>query len=214
MIKGPWVARLQPGCKRRRMSKRQDKKEHYRKQAVELFANRGFWGTSIREIATALDSSIPNIYHYFGSKEGLLLDILQSASQTLIQRLREATARDLDPLERFKLLLRTHLGQSRDLSNEAKIFLLDEEHLSEEGMGINLGLQREILRIYRRQLAELTAAGYASPANPTITCLNILGVINWQLRWYRPDGPLPFDEVVEQIVDFILHGVLSSGRAG
>ncbi len=41
-----------------------------------------------------------------------------------------------------------------------------------------------------------------------VLTFNVLGVINWQLRWYRPDGPLSFDEVADEIVHLILYGVL------
>jgi hypothetical protein len=41
-----------------------------------------------------------------------------------------------------------------------------------------------------------------------VLAFNILGVINWQLKWYRPEGPLSMDEVSKEIVSFVMHGLL------
>ena len=45
--------------------------------AINLFASKGFKGTSIRDIANAADTTVSNIYYYFGNKEGLLFAILK-----------------------------------------------------------------------------------------------------------------------------------------
>ena len=45
-------------------------KEKVLQVAIKLFSAKGFKGTSIRDIAQAMNMSISNIYHYFGNKEG------------------------------------------------------------------------------------------------------------------------------------------------
>lgn len=184
-------------------------KERLSKAALELFAQKGFAGTSIRDIASATGISLSNIYHHFGNKNGLLLHILTQASSILVEQLGAVAAQDLPPLELFSLLLRTHIRLSSQSPREAKIFFMDEEHLSREGHDINLRFQRDILDIYRGVLMKLRAAGLGRFKSPSITAFNILGVINWKLRWYRPEGSLSVDEVSEEILDFVLHGIVS-----
>ncbi len=58
-----------------------ENKDKLLKTAIDLFAAKGFKGTSIRDIAQAMGMSISNIYHYFGSKEGLMLAILENSSK-------------------------------------------------------------------------------------------------------------------------------------
>jgi len=69
-------------------------------------------------------------------------------------------------------------------------------------------MQREILEIYIKELSTLEESGYVSCRSLTVLAFNILGVINWQLRWYRPEGTLSLEEITEEVVSFILHGVL------
>jgi AcrR family transcriptional regulator len=180
--------------------------------SIDLFAAKGFRGTSIRDISNAVGISISNIYHYFGNKEGVLLAILQRSGQDIFSKLHQVSNLDIKPLERFKKLVSTHvkLAIARESVRQGKIFFLDEEHLSTEGNEINLQLQRQIFDIYRRELRTLESLGQIRPKNLTVMVFNVLGVINWCLRWYRPDGPMSLDDVSEEVVSFVLHGVLGS----
>ena len=54
-----------------------DKKEHIINTAIELFATKGFEGTSIRDIAAAADVNLAMINYYFGSKEKLFEELVQ-----------------------------------------------------------------------------------------------------------------------------------------
>ena len=175
--------------------------------AIDLFAANGFKGTSIRDIANGAGMTISNIYYYFGSKEGLLLAILEEATTRIVEKLREAAESDLDPLERFRLLLKTHLDLLLDVyRKEAKILFLDEEHLTR----ISKQFQIEILTIYRRELQNLKSLGYLDYRNLTVLTFNILGVINWHLRWHNSDGSMSLEQINEEMLTFVLHGALGS----
>lgn len=190
------------------MEQTENNRERIIRTAISLFAARGFRGTSIRDIANAMHMSISNIYHYFGNKEGLLVAILEHASEGLVRQLNEVRLMDLPARERFRTLLETHLRLSHQNNDQGKIFALDEEHLSPEGDRINRQIQRKILDIYREALSELQKEGAVTGRSLTVLAFDILGVINWQLRWYRPEGSLSFEQVSDEIVSFILYGVL------
>jgi AcrR family transcriptional regulator len=57
-----------------------DKKDHIINAAVDLFAKKGFEGTSVRDVATAADVNIAMINYYFGSKEKLFETMLERKS--------------------------------------------------------------------------------------------------------------------------------------
>lgn len=61
-------------------------------QALELFAARGYEGVGVQEICTAAGVTKPTLYHYFGSKRGLLATLLEERTATLLARLAAATA--------------------------------------------------------------------------------------------------------------------------
>ncbi|KMY68043.1 hypothetical protein AAU61_09515 [Desulfocarbo indianensis] len=176
--------------------------------AIELFASKGYQATSVRDIAMAMDMTVSNIYHYFGSKEGLLRAILQHYAQILLDKLREAAAADLEPLERFRLLLSTHLRVAGTRPRENKIFLLDDERLSMEGIVDSRQVQRAVLDIYTNELRNLAELGLLREDNLRIQAFNIFGVINWHMRWYRPEGPLALETTINKICNFVLYGMI------
>jgi TetR/AcrR family transcriptional regulator, cholesterol catabolism regulator len=184
--------------------------------AVDLFAAKGFAGTSIRDIAKAMGMSISNIYHYFGNKEGVLLELFKYSSERLLNALKAAAALEMEPLAHFKSLVSTHIEMAGRLRNHAKIYTIDEEQMSPEAYEISRGIQRQILEIYNEELRRLRAAGHLRTPEVSVLAFNILGVINWMLRWYREGGPLSLEEVRQEIVSFILHGALkhSAGPEG
>jgi TetR/AcrR family transcriptional regulator len=55
--------------------------------ALELFSRRGYDGIGVQEIVDSAGITKPTLYHYFGSKEGLLTELLQEYSSRLYERL-------------------------------------------------------------------------------------------------------------------------------
>jgi AcrR family transcriptional regulator len=190
-------------------------KERLLDVATDLFSARGYRGTSIRDIARAMDMSISNIYHYFGNKDGLLLAILQRSSEKVVNTLRDVSLKELEPLTMFKLLLSSHIHLCAENWKSSMVFFLNEEHLSAEGVEINQRIQREVLEIYMKGLRSLAESGIVQCRDLKVLAFNILGVINWQLKWYRPGGRLSLEEVVDEIISFVLYGITgSAGAAG
>jgi AcrR family transcriptional regulator len=177
--------------------------------AIDLFAVNGFKGTSIREIAKISGMTISNIYYYFGNKKGLLFAILEHATRQIVEKLRQAAERDLDPLERFKLMLKTHLSLLLDVyRKESKILFLEEEDLSR----FSKQFQIDILNMYRRELKNLQTLGYLKSMNITILAFSIFGVINWPLRWHKLEGHMSLEQIYDELLTFVLHGALGPSQ--
>lgn len=173
--------------------------------ALDLFATNGFKGTSIRDIARETGMTISGIYYYFGNKEGLLYAILEKSANDIVNNLRLAVKSDLEPLERFKLLVKTHFDLLiGEYMKESKILWIEAEELTR----VSKQYQIEILNIYRQELKKLKKLGYIKCNNITILAFNIFAVINWHLRWYKPEGRLSIAELSEEMINFVLHGAL------
>lgn len=175
--------------------------------AASLFEARGYKGTSIRDIARATDTSISNIYHHFGNKEGLWSEIHDTSVHKLPGQLRAALGAETDPVRRFESLLRAHLAEADAYRREARIFFINADQLDPARNRANLAVQREVLDIYLAELATLRRAGLVRSRHLKVVAFNVLGVVNWMLRWFRQDGSLTVARVHEEIIDFVLYGV-------
>ena len=177
--------------------------------ATDLFASKGYKGASIRDIAKAAGITIPNIYHYFGNKEGLLLTILEDTTKYVGEQLQRISEMDIDPIARFRLMIKTHIVLLEKYQNEAaSMYILPDESLSSKGKEITRKYERNFIEIYRKELRTLQSLGYVQCRSVTVCTFNILGIILWRFRWYKPDGPLTLEEVAEEIINFIFHGIL------
>jgi TetR/AcrR family transcriptional regulator, cholesterol catabolism regulator len=183
--------------------------------AREMFAKKGFSGTSIRDIATASGMSNPTIYYHYTNKEGIILALLAEAYNALTDELSRSLNGSEDPLTRFRLLLRAHLKVTRDLRSTVSIFHVTEhEKLTPETMAYSRKVQRDIFDLYSEELERLRAAGLLRTQETRILAFNIAACINWLLRWYHDEGDLPFEQVAEEIVEFVLHGMLAAPETG
>jgi TetR/AcrR family transcriptional regulator, cholesterol catabolism regulator len=175
--------------------------------AIDLFSRKGFKGTSIRDLAAEIGMTTSNIYHYFDTKEGLLAAIEQQTLEPITREFRRIASLDMPPLDRFVLLIRTHLAYLDVHRKESLIFSsLSEETFPPGRKDLNKKFQTETFFIYRSEIERLLSS-IGMKKNSTILAFSTLGSIIWFLRWYRPDGDMAFDEVANAIIDYILSGI-------
>lgn len=188
------------------------RREELLKAAVKLFSEHGFKGTSIRDIARSLGISVSNMYHYFENKEDLWMAIQEYSVRLLPDHLETVWQQSPEPLERFRLLLKVHLAASGIYQEELKIFMMSQDQMSTKGNVWNKQIQKKILDIYVRHIESLRQAGYVTTKQSKILAYNILGVVNWYLRWYKAEGALPAEEVFNEIINFIVKGTIDKAK--
>jgi AcrR family transcriptional regulator len=81
------------------------KKEKIMQKALELFASKGFYNTTIPDIAFALKMSVGNMYNYFKSKDLLAKEIIKFISKYLGQKLKEINEMNISTEEKTKKIV-------------------------------------------------------------------------------------------------------------
>jgi len=72
-------------------------RQRVRDAAVHLFAVKGFHGTGIRDLAEAAQLSSASLYHYMGTKEGLLVSIMVESLERLLETGRRLVVESATP---------------------------------------------------------------------------------------------------------------------
>ena len=104
--------------------------------AKRLFAERGFYGTSIAAIAEELGLTKQALLHHFGSKEKLYGEVLRELSEQLMLATGDITARQLDPAEQLVALVLLQYRRQMADQDAARLImreLLDNEQRAEKG---------------------------------------------------------------------------------
>src|SRR5215467_3557267 len=87
-----------------------DKKQHILQTAEELFAEKGFEGTSIRELSRKAKTNIAMISYYFGSKEKLFEALIENRTSFMRERLEGLNRNSqLEPLEKIDLVIDSYV---------------------------------------------------------------------------------------------------------
>lgn len=88
--------------------KKQLKREQIMQSALELFALKGFYSTSVPDIANSLKMSVGNLYNYFKSKDILAKEIIKYISAYLGRKIREVNEQDISTEEKTRKIIEVY----------------------------------------------------------------------------------------------------------
>lgn len=174
-------------------------------QAAELFAERGFQGASVAELAEACRTSKSLIYHYFPSKEDILFEVMQSHIHSLVEATEAVARLDLDPEGKLLALTREFMRLYVGAGARQKVLLNDLGRLPEPSRALIVGEQRQLIAFVESLLRALAPALPARRLRPA--AMLYFGMINWTHTWYRPQGEVPPLDLAEMVVDLMLRGL-------
>ena len=115
-LKSGGDARLRPVTRSQR-----EKQDLILAAALEMFAQHGFRGTTIDQIAEAAGMSKPNLLYYFARKEDIHKQLLAQLLTTWLAPLREMSAAG-DPIPELRSYIRKKLEMARDFPRESRLF--------------------------------------------------------------------------------------------
>jgi AcrR family transcriptional regulator len=183
------------------------KRERILEEAVKLFYERGFTGTTLDDIAAELGVTKPFIYTHFRSKVDLLAALCKPTIEMSLAAVENAAALPGSPTER---LYRAVVGFTRVvLSRQANIaiYFREEKSLAPEALAEINALRRKFDHVLTRLLREGIGAGEFELDDAGLASLAIGGMISWAYTWHRPGGRLELDDLCAQMAGMALHMV-------
>lgn len=175
-----------------------------REAALTLFAQRGYHGTALRDIASAVGIRTPSLYNHIESKQELLRGILLSTTEQVWADFEAAVGGVTDPRERLRRAVVTYALRHANHRREALIVNRDVESLSEPGRSEVMALRRRHERAVREIIIEGVGAGVFRVADPFLASFGILEMCVSVARWFDPDGPLSAEQIAAEHAEFAL----------
>jgi AcrR family transcriptional regulator len=180
--------------------------------ASSLFRERGYSGTSVRDIARALDIQGASLYAHVASKQDVLWAIVdrmavrfEAAADAALEH---ADAEpEADAGTRLAALVRAHVGVITDDVERASVFVHEWRSLSTERRA-EIGRRRDDYeRRVRALIADGSAAGTFVPVDPVVAAAYVLTAVNGVVSWYRPDGRVHPEALADAYAEFALRSV-------
>ncbi len=185
------------------------------KAAAPLFVQKGFHKTTMRDISKAVGMSTGNLYHYINAKDDVLFLVYKELYETWETRLEEFNLKkSQNPADRLRVLLLSMLRNAYDYRELIQMTFRESKFLEPTSLKKVLALESKFIRAFVDVVEDGAKKGVFKAVNPTIIGNFIAyNTFFFPLRAWFFRGRVSFEDVEEQIVDFILSAVLQDSSA-
>jgi len=175
------------------------------REAARLFAEKGYHGTSIGDLAEALGVQKGSLYHHIESKQDLLYEAMREGADAFHAAL-DSIPEDAPATEKIRQALRGHLRVVGEQLDVATVFVQEWRYLDgprrDEIVAERRRYEERIRDLLRegRELSELRA-----DLDETAAALLLLSAANWAYTWLRPGRDT--DELADRFYALLVDGM-------
>jgi AcrR family transcriptional regulator len=180
--------------------------------AIELFAGRGYHATSMRSIAAVAGIQPAAIYHWYPSKEAILIQLQDDFMERLSAKVRAAMAGQRSPALRLAAAVREHVvfhGQHR-----LAAFVTDSEirALTDDPRLALIAKRDDYEAIFSEMIRDGIRDGSLHATDAHVATYAILLQCTGVSVWFDPAGPLKLEQVAELHVELVLGSLQADPR--
>ena len=175
------------------------------RQAARLFAEKGYHGTSIGDLAEAMGVQKGSLYAHIASKQDLLYETMREGANAFHAGL-DAIPDELPATAKIRLALRSHLRVVADQLDVATVFVREWRYLDgdrrDEIVAERRRYEERIRALFRegRELGELR-----TDLDDATAALLVLSAANWAYTWLRPGTDT--DDLADRFYSVVIDGM-------
>jgi AcrR family transcriptional regulator len=175
--------------------------------AARLFAANGYHGVAIPEIMRACGLTGGMLYHYFGSKEDLLYEVMAAHVSALEHAARQVLSAEATAPEHLRRLTHAFLQLYAHAQAHQKVLLNDLDRLPPARRAEIVAGERRLIGLVQTVIEALRPELNGQPAEARALTMLYFGLINWTHTWFDPEGPVSPDRLADMAVDLVLGGL-------
>jgi AcrR family transcriptional regulator len=189
------------------------RKEEVMNVAARLFAAKGYYATTLDQIAEEIGVTKPALYYYVTSKE----DILRTIVNRIMEPMEEVTnvgRSALPPKEKMAEIIRI-LVQSAAERKETTLIAFEQANiLPKRSRDALRRRQKEVEKVVEQVIKDGITEGCFNKVNPKMACFAILTASNGPYRWYQPQGSLTPVKIAGQFIKLLENGYVKDKCGG
>ena len=167
-----------------------------RTEAAQLFFDRGYDATSLRQIAAASGLKVGSLYNHIDSKEHLLLQIMGRIIDDLMDATRAAANADGDAVDKLQAALAAHLTFHAERAQEVFIGNAELRSLSDGAREVVIEKRHEYELFLQGLIEDAGRAGLADVIDAKIHVYSAVAQATHLAGWFKPGGRMDLDEIV------------------
>ncbi|MGI9271504.1 MAG: TetR/AcrR family transcriptional regulator [Woeseiaceae bacterium] len=190
-----------------------EKYENQRREAIRsaaaVFAEKGYHGSSTRDIAEHMGIKQGSLYYYFKSKEDALSEVCLFGMQDYVERMNSISTSDQSFREKLVATVTSHVTKYREKNEALRVYNAERLYLPES----KRTRLKELGTGYREQLEQIFADGIQSGAiRGSVDCRfaahAVIGMCNSWGEYIERHPDMDLFQIIENCVDLLLNGFI------
>jgi TetR/AcrR family transcriptional regulator, cholesterol catabolism regulator len=176
--------------------------------AAQVFRQKGFHGASMANIAEAVNLQKASLYHHVSSKQEILFELLDRALELLLERISPITRQSIPADERLCQMISEYLQILAENTDLSAVLLFEHRSLEGKQHARHVPNRDRFESLWREVLADGVRTKRFICDDIPLSARAILGIMNWTITWYRPNGTLTINQIADQYSKLLLNGLL------
>ncbi|MFZ9372519.1 MAG: TetR/AcrR family transcriptional regulator [Limnohabitans sp.] len=177
------------------------------RSAAELFAAQGYSETLLDDIARHCGIKRSSLYHYHASKHALLHSLITWKIQDLSDKVDQAVSAVHGPRQQLQALIATLVQDYVASPHEIHILNTQSHHLDAAAQSSIAVLQERLIGHARAAIVQLCPEQRWGPKSDRVLTMLLFGMVNWIPAWYKPQGGMSPEQLVDLIVNHFISGL-------
>ena len=183
------------------------RKDQITEVAQNLFKERGYAATSMRDLAKAVGVEPASLYSHIRSKEELLSNICHRIADEFLIKIEEVLQLDSSPVDQFRLAVIAHVKVIVHNLDATAVFFNEWRHLSGEELALFMHKRRKYEDYFRSILVRGIDDKVFKETEVPFAMRLMFSVLNGTHEWYHREGRLKPEEIGNRICELLLNGM-------
>ncbi|MBY0433266.1 MAG: TetR/AcrR family transcriptional regulator [Cyclobacteriaceae bacterium] len=184
------------------------RKEQVIRKAAELFREKGYAASSMRDLAQKLGIEAASLYSHIKSKEEILQNLCFDMATEFRKSLDEVEKQKVSASEKLKNGIIGHIKvMAKDLTASA-VFMNEHRHLSQPYLRDFLLLRINYINRFKDIIEEGVSNGeFKDTIDKKLAVMTLFSSLNWMPQWYDPNANLVPADLGNQLADMLVTGL-------
>lgn len=184
------------------------RKEQVIRKAAELFREKGYAASSMRDLAQKLGIEAASLYSHIKSKEEILRSLCFDMATEFRKSLEEVEKQKVTASEKLRLGIIGHIQvMAKDLIASA-VFMNEHRHLSQPYLRDFLLLRINYINRFKTIIEDGIRLGeFKENIDTKLSVMTLFSSLNWMPQWYDPKGKIDSTEIGHQLSDMLINGL-------
>lgn len=184
------------------------RKEQVIRSAAELFREKGYAASSMRDLAQKLGIEAASLYSHIKSKEEILHNLCFDMATEFRKSLVEVEKMKVSASEKLKRGIIGHIEvMAKDLTASA-VFMNEHRHLSQPSLRDFLLLRINYINRFKTIIEEGIEKGeFKETIDKKLAVMTLFSSLNWMPMWYDPSSAIEPSQIGQQLAEMLINGL-------